>query len=224
VDINIISPPDRSLSVAEKLSDEDGAFLVRLARNAITSRMRGESFRIVTAPDSLRVLRRGVFVTLNTYPELELRGCIGFPYPVKNFLDQVVDAAISAAFGDPRFMPLEEDELSRVVVEVSVLSLPEEIKTKDRRLLPSMIEIGRDGLIIESNLGAGLLLPQVPVEYGWDAEEFLTNLCFKAGLPPTYWLTGQAVIKRFTAEIFAEKEPNGEVVRVDIKSIRRKPC
>jgi uncharacterized protein (TIGR00296 family) len=210
--------------VAEKLSDEDGVFLVRLARNAITSRMRGESFRIATAPNSLRGLRRGVFVTLNTYPELELRGCIGFPYPVKSFLDQVVDAAISAAFGDPRFMPLEEDELNRVVVEVSVLTLPEEIKTKDRRLLPSMIEIGRDGLIIESSLGAGLLLPQVPVEYGWDAEEFLTNLCFKAGLPPTYWLTGQAVIKRFTAEIFAEKEPNGEVIRVDIKSIRRKPC
>jgi uncharacterized protein (TIGR00296 family) len=210
--------------VTEKLSDEDGAFLVRLARNAITSRIRGESFRIITAPDSLRGLRRGVFVTLNTYPELELRGCIGFPYPVKNFLDQVVDAAISAAFGDPRFTPLEEDELNRVVVEVSVLTLPEEIKTKDRRLLPSMIEIGRDGLIIESSLGAGLLLPQVPVEYGWDAEEFLTNLCFKAGLPPTYWLTGQAVIKRFTAEVFAEKEPNGEVVRVDIKSIRRKPC
>lgn len=210
--------------MTEKLSDEDGAFLVRLARNAITSRIRGESFRIITAPDSLRGLRRGVFVTLNTYPELELRGCIGFPYPVKNFLDQVVDAAISAAFGDPRFTPLEEDELNRVVVEVSVLTLPEEIKTKDRRLLPSMIEIGRDGLIIESSLGAGLLLPQVPVEYGWDAEEFLTNLCFKAGLPPTYWLTGQAVIKRFTAEVFAEKEPNGEVVRVDIKSIRRKPC
>ena len=210
--------------MAEKLSDEDGVFLVRLARNAITSRMRGASFRIATAPNSLRGLRRGVFVTLNTYPELELRGCIGFPYPVKNFLDQVVDAAISAAFGDPRFMPLEEDELNRVVVEVSVLTLPEEIKTKDRRLLPSMIEIGRDGLIIESSLGAGLLLPQVPVEYGWDAEEFLTNLCFKAGLPPTHWLTGQAVIKRFTAEIFAEKEPNGEVIRVDIKSIRRKPC
>jgi len=211
--------------VAEKLSDEDGAFLVKLARSAIASRIKGETTRMTgTAPDRLKDLRRGVFVTLNTYPELELRGCIGYPYPVKNFLDQVVDAAISAAFGDPRFMPLEEDELDRIVVEVSVLTVPEELSTRDRRLLPSMIEIGRDGLIIESRLGAGLLLPQVPVEYGWDAEEYLTNLCFKAGLPPTYWLTDQAVIKRFTAEVFAEKEPGGEVVRVDIKKIKRKTC
>ncbi|MEM2373811.1 MAG: TIGR00296 family protein, partial [Thermoproteota archaeon] len=104
------------------------------------------------------------------------------------------------------------------------LTIPEEIAARDRKLIPSMIEIGRDGLIIESPFGAGLLLPQVPVEYGWDAEEFLTNLCFKAGLPPTFWLTGTAVIKRFTAEIFAEKEPNGEVNRVDIKSIPRKAC
>ncbi|MEM1518147.1 MAG: TIGR00296 family protein [Nitrososphaerota archaeon] len=207
------------------LSDEEGTFLVKLARNAITSKIKGEKPRTLhRAPEALRQLKRGVFVTLNTYPELELRGCIGFPYPVKDFLEQVVDAALSAAFGDPRFPPLSKDELDRIVVEVSVLTIPEEIAARDRKLIPSMIEIGRDGLIIESPFGAGLLLPQVPVEYGWDAEEFLTNLCFKAGLPPTFWLTGTAVIKRFTAEIFAEKEPNGEVNRVDIKSIPRKAC
>ncbi len=211
--------------MAETISDGEGEFLVKLAREAITSRVMRESFGIPSsAPDRLRTLRRGVFVTLNTYPELELRGCIGYPYPVKDFLEQVIDAAISAAFGDPRFMPLEREELDRIVVEVSVLTFPEEIPVKDRKTLPSMIEIGRDGLIIESRLGSGLLLPQVPVEYGWDAEEFLTNLCFKAGLPSTYWLTGQAVIKRFSAEIFAEKEPNGQVVRIDLRSLRRRTC
>ncbi|MEM2373812.1 MAG: TIGR00296 family protein, partial [Thermoproteota archaeon] len=103
------------------LSDEEGTFLVKLARNAITSKIKGEKPRTLhRAPEALRQLKRGVFVTLNTYPELELRGCIGFPYPVKDFLEQVVDAALSAAFGDPRFPPLSKDELDRIVVEVSV--------------------------------------------------------------------------------------------------------
>ncbi|MEM4451375.1 MAG: TIGR00296 family protein, partial [Nitrososphaerota archaeon] len=158
-----------------------------------------------------------VFVSLYTYPEGELRGCIGFPLPVMSLPEAVVKAAIAAATEDPRFPPVELAEMDKIVIEASVLSVPEKIEFMNPRELPSKILIGRDGLMIKSSRGSGLLLPQVPVEYGWDAEEFLCHLCIKAGLPATYWLTGKFDIYRFTAEIFAEESPRGKVVKKELK-------
>ena len=105
-----------------------------------------------------------------------------------------------------------------VVFEVSVLTPPELIQVESPLEYPKKIVIGRDGLILEKGFFKGLLLPQVPVEYGWDAEEYLAQLSMKAGLPPDAWLSKDAKIYRFTAEIFREEEPKGKIVRETLPS------
>ncbi len=106
--------------------------------------------------------------------------------------------------------------MDEIIVEVTVLTPPEKIDAKPKDL-PNHVEIGRHGLIVKMGPFSGLLLPQVAVEYNMDSEEFLSETCMKAGLPPDCWLTG-AEVYRFEGQIFKEKEPRGEVVEVDIKS------
>jgi len=153
--------------------------------------------------------KRGVFVTLTK--DGELRGCIGHPLPTMTLVEAAIDAAISSATRDPRFPAVSVNEMRDIKIEVSVLSEPEVIKIKSPREYPKCIVIGRDGLIVEWSGYAGLLLPQVPTEYGWGAEEFLSHACMKAGLMPDYWLQKGVRISKFSAQIFAEKNPNGEV-------------
>lgn len=194
------------------LTIDEGEFLVRLARKSIEEHLSGRRVEPPTPPSERLAERRGVFVTLYRYPSKELRGCIGLPYPTHRLVDAVIHAAISSATADPRFPPVRLKEMDEIVIEVSVLTKPEEIKYDDPKKLPEKIVIGRDGLIIEAGGFSGLLLPQVPVEYNWTPEEYLMHLSLKAGLPSTYWLTGRARIYRFTAQIFAEKTPRGEIV------------
>jgi uncharacterized protein (TIGR00296 family) len=126
-------------------------------------------------------------------------------------------AAIASATEDPRFPPVSLEEMSSIIVEVSALTPPEEIKFTDPKELPNMIRIGEDGLIIEAGVYSGLLLPQVPVEYGWSPEEYLMHLCIKAGLAPTYWLTGRMRLHRFSAQVFEEESPRGKVVERNLE-------
>ncbi|MCS7132446.1 MAG: TIGR00296 family protein [Nitrososphaeria archaeon] len=196
----------------ERLTLEEGTYLVKLARKAIEVHLSGKIPKAPgNVPERLR-MKSGVFVTLTTYPERSLRGCIGYPMPLYELAEATIMAAVASAFQDPRFPPLGPEELDEVVVEVSVLTPPEEIKYSDPRELPNLINIGVDGLIIETGVTSGLLLPQVPVEYNWGPEEYLMHLCMKAGLPSTYWLTGRAKIYKFTAQIFEEESPRGKVV------------
>ncbi len=195
--------------------------MVGLARRSIELALQGEEPESLLKDVRRTGLRRGVFVTLNEFPSMELRGCIGFPRPVDDLEVLTVRAALAAALEDPRFEPVRDlEEMDRLVVEVSVLTEQEPIEVEDRRKLPEEVEVGRHGLIIELGNRAGLLLPQVPVEYGWDAEEFLVNLCFKAGLGPTEWLNPRARIFRFEAEVFAEERPRGPVRRVELGACR----
>ena len=204
----------------ELLSLNEGTYLVRLARKTIEVYLSGKSpAPPEDAPEKLK-RKQGVFVTLYTYPERELRGCIGVPMPEYPLLEATMRAAIASAAEDPRFPPVSLDELSRIVVEVSALTPPEEIKFSDPKELPSLIRIGVDGLIIEAGGFSGLLLPQVPVEYGWTPEEYLMHLCLKAGLPTTYWLTGRLKLYRFTAQIFEEESPKGKIVEKKLKEHR----
>lgn len=202
--------------VMSRVPDEIGKLLVKLARSAIESTLK--EGRLDTSIDDVQVppIRRGVFVTIYSYPSMELRGCVGYPLPQEDFKESLIKAALMAAYNDPRFPPLRRDELDKVVIEVSLLTEPELIRVADRTELTRVIRLGIDGLIIESKYGSGLLLPQVPIEYGWDVEEYLVNLCLKAGLPPTYWLDKEPKIYRFTAEIFMELSPGGEVVRHEL--------
>jgi len=198
------------------LTPEQGRELVKYARSVIElsfKRLRPET------PSALREAFKedsGVFVTLQTSNSHKLRGCIGFPEPIMPLGKAVMQAALSAAFEDSRFPPLEEKELNHVVVEVSVLTKPELLKVKNPKEYLNEVKVGRDGLIMEKGWCKGLLLPQVPVEWEWDCEEFLCQTCGKAGLSPDEWLDPQTRVYRFSAKIYSETTPRGEVVEKDI--------
>ncbi|MBS7616208.1 TIGR00296 family protein [Candidatus Bathyarchaeota archaeon] len=198
------------------LSLEEGKLLVKLAREAVEEYLK--TGKQIGIPDGIpkKLLQPcGVFVTINSVRngEKELRGCIGYPYPTTPLAQAVIESAISSATQDPRFYPLSLSELDHVVFEVSVLTPPELIRVNKTNEYPSKIKIGEDGLIVERGLFKGLLLPQVPVEWEWDEEEFLCQCCIKAGLPPDSWLLKDTKIYKFQAIIFEEEKPNGEVKR-----------
>ncbi len=197
-------------------SIDEGRYLVRLARRAVDEYIiTGNRIRAADVPSQKLLEKSGVFVTLEkvTHAGRSLRGCIGYPVPHLPLVEATVDSAISAAFNDPRFPPVERGELESIVFEVSILTPPVLVKVDSPKDLPHSIKVGRDGLIVESGYYRGLLLPQVPVEYGWDEETFLSECCMKAGLPPDAWLSRKTHVYRFTAEIFAESSPKGEVVQ-----------
>lgn len=202
------------------LTDEEGALLVKLARRAVEENLKDG--RIISPPSELPaslIERRGVFVTISSVRggEKTLRGCIGFPYPVYPLAKAVIEAAIESATRDPRFPPMKISELNRVVFEVSVLTEPKLIEVSSPSEYPSKIKVGEDGLIVERGFYKGLLLPQVPVEWGWDEEEFLCQCCMKAGLPPDCWLLKGTKIYKFQCIIFEEISPNGPIVRKVLK-------
>jgi AmmeMemoRadiSam system protein A len=168
---------------------------VKTARDAVELWVReGRKLKPASVPKSF-LEERGCFVTLTEAGEL--RGCIGYPEPVMPLIDALVSAAIEAC-RDPRFPPLEESELKKIKIEISVLTKPRPIKPKD-------IRVGRDGLIIRSGFRSGLLLPQVATEYGWTMEQFLEHTCIKAGLPPAAWKEKEAELLAFQAEVFGEE-------------------
>jgi len=197
------------------LQPDVGKSAVRLARGTIEARILGNGNGPEIPREEPFTELRGVFVTINrAKPGAErLRGCIGFPYPVKPLGVAIREAAIAAATEDPRFPPLSKSELGEVVVEVSILTSPRPLVAGTPRDLPSKVRIGTDGLIISRFGMSGLLLPQVATEFGMDQVEFLSQACMKAGLPPDSWLERGTEIQTFQAEIFAEKEPRGKVER-----------
>jgi hypothetical protein len=190
------------------LSLAEGRELVKLAKDAVSSHFSGEEMRISKEIQRKFAEKRGVFVTLTK--DKELRGCIGFIEPYFPLWDSVVKAAQSAAFADPRFIPLGKDELKDVKFEISVLTEPELIEVKKPEEYIKKIKIGKDGLIIRGLYGSGLLLPQVAIEWKWDVKEFLRNTCLKAGLQPDDWKNLNNKIYKFQAQIFSEE--NGEIV------------
>ncbi len=197
-----------------ELNLEEGRFLIQLARKAVKQYL--ETRKTVQAPQDTPAKlweHCGVFVTINSLrnEEKQLRGCIGYPFPTNPLVEAVIDSAINAATQDPRFHPLSLNELKKVVFEVSVLTPPEPVEAKDPREYISKIKVGQDGLIVEKGYFKGLLLPQVPVEWGWGEEEFLCQCCVKAGLPPDTWLTKGTKISKFHAIIFEEQTPEGEI-------------
>lgn len=199
-----------------ELNEEEGKFLVKLARRAVKEYLETKKVTETTRVVPEKLLQPcGVFVTINSIEneEKELRGCIGYPYPTDPLVEAVIQSAISAATQDPRFNSLTKDELGKVVFEVSVLTPPQVLEVKRPQDYPSKIKIGEDGLIIERGMFKGLLLPQVPVEWNWDQEEFLCQCCIKAGLTPDNWLLPSTRIQKFQAIIFEEETPNGKVKR-----------
>lgn len=180
------------------LTTEQRKTLLRIARDSIACVLDGRSIQIVDS-DIDETLRRpsGAFVTLNTR-DGHLRGCIGSIHPVAPLYRAVSQSAISAAFRDPRFYPVSMDEWPDLGLEISVMGPIQAVASFEE------ITVGRDGLIVSRGSLAGLLLPQVAAEYGWDRDTFLSQTCVKAGLPPSAWRLGDAKIERFYAEVFGE--------------------
>jgi len=97
--------------------------------------------------------------------------------------------------------------------EETVLTSPKKIIVSNPREYLSQIKVGRDGLIVKNGFYSGLLLPQVPIEYGWNEEEFLEYTCQKAGLSKNEWKNTEIEIQKFEGIVFKEEYPNGPVIR-----------
>ncbi|HEC81862.1 MAG TPA: TIGR00296 family protein [Thermoplasmatales archaeon] len=200
------------------LSFDEGVEAVRFARNVVDAAVKQEVLPDVKLSETFQQ-KKGAFVTLLNFPHRDLRGCIGIPEPIMCLKDAIKEAARSST-RDPRFPSLSEKDLRNVIVEVTVLTKPELIDVRNPKEYLSQVVVGRDGLIVEQGFFRGLLLPQVPVEYNWDVEEFLSQTCMKAGLPPDAWFEESTKIYRFSGQVFAEKEPYGDVEerRIDRES------
>lgn len=189
-------------------SPEEGTAAVKIARSAIEMHLGIEGPDPPVAPPSFKE-RSGVFVTLNTHPGGDLRGCIGYAEPIMPLKDAIVEMAIAAATKDPRFPRVRPEEMGRIRVDVTILTPPVQIRYSGVDDLVSQVRIGRDGLIASRGPYGGLLLPQVPVEYNWGVEEFLSHTCMKAGMHPEEWRRGTVEFKRFSGQVFGERSPGG---------------
>ncbi|HUM07118.1 MAG TPA: AmmeMemoRadiSam system protein A [Terriglobales bacterium] len=181
--------------ISSEYSPDERRTLLRIAHESILSAFADQEIPGV-APSSHLAEPRGVFTTL--YLEGDLRGCVGYAAPVAPLFRAVAETARAAAFEDSRFYPVSEAEAPQLEISLSILS----------RLLPirpEEVEVGRHGLVVSLSCQRGLLLPQVPVEYGWDRETFLSQTCRKAGLPADAWGKG-ATLEAFTAEVFGDKD------------------
>ena len=194
------------------LSDSDGEKLGKTARAVVTEFLKTKNkMKLDKDFEESFSSNAGVFVTLNH--QSNLRGCIGYPLPDKKLYNALEEAAISAATEDPRFPSVAFEELDQITFEVTVLTPPQEIEVSDPQEYPSKVKVGRDGLIVKSGFNSGLLLPQVPKEYGWNEEEFLGHTCEKAGLPKEQWKKKDTKILKFEGIVFKEQSPGGSVVR-----------
>jgi AmmeMemoRadiSam system protein A len=176
---------------------EEKKELLRLARQTIVNYLgKGESHTPETTnPKFLE--KRGVFVTL--HKEGHLRGCIGHPLPSAPLIEAVVENSIASSTEDPRFPPVASDELDAIDIEISVLTVPQKVNSHED------IVVGRDGIIVSKGFMRGLLLPQVPVEQGWNLEQYISYGCLKAGLPENEWRRG-VNIETFQGIVFGEKD------------------
>jgi AmmeMemoRadiSam system protein A len=196
------SPDDDSSRLAcasgaplDEFSSEERGLLLRLAHQAISSTLEQREISLV-APSPHLAEPRGAFATL--YYRGDLRGSVGYVFPVTSLYRTVAESACGAAFDDSRFPPVTRDEAPELRVSLSVLSPLHPVR-------PEQVEIGRHGLLISQGHYRGLLLPQVPLEHGWDRIAFLEQTCRKAGLSRNAWETG-AKLEAFTAEVFADPE------------------
>ncbi|MDD1728506.1 MAG: TIGR00296 family protein [Methanospirillum sp.] len=185
----------------ELLTADEGRLALSYARSVLHEHIAGTPY---TQPEWPAVFSeyRGVFVTLTKNGDL--RGCIGFPYPVLPLKEAIHNAACSASTGDPRFPPVKPQELQQISVEVTILTDPQLLNVPPQSR-ENAIEVGKHGLIVKGYGRSGLLLPQVPIEWGWNRKEFLDHTCNKAGLPAKSWLESAVQVFTFEGQIFSEK-------------------
>ncbi len=182
-------------STPPEFSSEERRALLQLAHDSISSALERRELSL-DSPTPHLAEPRGAFTSL--YLRSALRGCVGYVLPTCSVYRAVAETARAAAFDDNRFPPVTAEEVPHLQIELSILSPPQPIRAEE-------IQIGRHGLLIGESGRRGLLLPQVPVERGWDRTTFLEQTCRKAGLPEDAWQHG-AAIAAFTAEVFGDKK------------------
>lgn len=188
--------------MAEKsdyLTEEEKKYLLQLARRSIIHFLKNHQMLEEEVENPRLKQKQGAFVTLKVNGEL--RGCIGYPLPYKPLYRTIIEMAVAAATEDYRFPPLRPEELNDLRIEISVLTLPRKVNK------PEEVVVGRHGIIVSKGFNKGLLLPQVPLEYGWDLETYLNHGCLKAGLPADEWRRG-VNLEVFEAQVFSEEEAN----------------
>jgi AmmeMemoRadiSam system protein A len=196
---------DGNMGTAKRLSEDEGKYLLDLARKTIGNRLsNSEPPRIdpETVPQKFQE-RLGTFVTVTI--DGNLRGCIGHIIPRETLIEGIRENAINAAFRDPRFSPLTQEEFDEIQLEISVLTLPQELTYTDAKDLLNKLRPGVDGVIIKKGYHEATFLPQV-----WDQlpdkKEFLTHLCLKAGLSPHSWKTEKLVVSTYQVQAFEEEK------------------
>lgn len=178
------------------LSVPERGVLLKVARAALEAHFAGQGYRPEPARGEL-CARRGAFVSLHQRASGDLRGCIGSITPKEPLVETVAGAAVAAATRDPRFAPLTPPELHAMAIHISVLD-------PLRTIRPEHVQVGLHGLLVRYAGRAGLLLPQVAVEHGWDRERFLRMTCHKAGVPEDSWTKPGCELLGFEAEVFAD--------------------
>lgn len=180
---------------SSEFSADERQQLLKLAHESIAAAVNHQPFAAKISSAHLAE-PRGAFTTI--YHQGSLRGCVGYVLAVAPLYQTVVDTARAAALEDSRFPPVSSHELPGLTVSLSVLSPLQPIRAED-------VEVGRHGLVVSMGPRRGLLLPQVPVEHGWDRQTFLEQTCRKAGLPLNAWQFG-AELQAFTAEFFGDED------------------
>ncbi|MDR2483727.1 MAG: AmmeMemoRadiSam system protein A [Treponema sp.] len=189
------------------INEQERRFLLADAREAIAAEQAGRSpvFKrdeAIDAGTSALTKPCGAFVTLHKTGadgSARLRGCIGRMQAAWPLEQTVRRMAQEAAFDDPRFPPLAQGELEQCRIEISVLS------PMERCADPRSVQVGVHGLYLIHRGRAGVLLPQVPVEQGWDRDAYLDYICVKAGLPAGSYEAPGAELYTFTAQVFGEE-------------------
>lgn len=190
-----------------ELTQRQGETLLALARQTIAENIgrnlpQAEKSMVENGlKDPALQQERGTFVTLTK--EGNLRGCIGNITPVSSIADGVRQNAVQAAFSDPRFPPLQAEEFDEIEIEVSILTEPRQLDYQDGNELPRKLRPEVDGVIIRSGMASSTFLPQVWEKLP-DPEDFLNNLCLKAGLDPGYWKTGKPEVQTYQVQSFTE--------------------
>lgn len=180
------------------VNTDEKTFLLNLARHTIKQYFTPGLEDLPKADYEILDRKNGAFVTITLGGRL--RGCIGYIIGEKPLYDTIKEAAIQAAYHDPRFPPLTEKEFDQIHLEISILSEPFPMESYDE------IVVGEHGLILNEHGHRGLLLPQVPIEHNMNKEEYLSAICQKAGLPNQYWQNKTLNMEMFTATVFSEKE------------------
>ena len=183
------------------ITERAGNYLVKLAKEAVKHYL--ETGEKLAVPEDYPIEldeKLGVFVTLNE--NNMLRGCIGYAEPIEPAITATIEVAIAAAFNDPRFNAVTNDEFEKLDFEVTVLTKPEMIVVAHPDQYFDEIEIGVDGLIVQKGYSRGLLLPQVATENAFGIEEFLENTCMKAGISTDSWMDESCDVYKFQGQIF----------------------